>query len=176
MDEINTSLFGDVQVALSWEIKEVIDIILSNFMNTLVFPLRVAVFINQKGTDTFEEFGVVHETLGDPVLHLEHFLHIHVGSSGNLLENNSACQGANVGFSKGLLGLLAELRIRSFKSGENVLNRIGLEDFLDFVIIFDLVLFGFKARVAVDHRSNIIVGDSTVYLRSQSFPHSIHLI
>jgi len=124
---------ADFEVALSGVVEEEVDFLLGYFAHGLVFPLGRAVLVDKKRANTFEELGVVHETLRDTVLHLKDFFDAHRRAALDLFEHDG--DGKRTHLSDELFGLSGEFAVRLSKSLHDGLGRVRLKDFSDFGVV-----------------------------------------
>lgn len=131
-------VLAEVKVDLCLAIKEEINVLLLHIEYGLVLPLGALVLIDEQGTDTFKEFGMVHEAICDLVLHLKRFFEVKVVSTPDLLEDYSHTEGAKAG------DLFADFRSKLgfalLDSFIDVLNGICIEDAVNLLDVRNRVI------------------------------------
>jgi hypothetical protein len=121
-----------------------------------VLPLGAFVLIDQQGTDTLKEFGMVHEAICYLVLHLKRFFEVKVMTTLDLLEDDSHAEGAEAG------NLFADFRSKLcfalLDSLIDVLNGICIEDAIDLLDVGNRIVERVEVRVIHHNVKDLLLG------------------
>lgn len=149
-------VLAEVKVQLCLAIKEEINVLLLHIEDGLVLPLGALVLIDQQGTDTLKEFGVVHEAICYLVLHLKRFFEVKVMATLDLLEDDGHAEGAEAG--NLFADFRSELCLALLDSLIDVLNGICIEDPINLLDVRDRVIERVEVRVIHHNVKDLLLG------------------